>query len=188
MRRRVVVTGLGAVTPLGLGPDALIEGLLEGRSGVGPLTRFDASGFPTRIAAQVPWTPDESAFAQRDRKIGFALEAARQALADAGREAGQSGPQGVGGLHLGIGLELFSMPDMAALRAGATPPEARGERLTFLQTPSDLVVPLLSERHGLRAPPRVHVSACAAGSDAIGTAFHAVARGRSEWALSLIHI
>lgn len=183
MRRRVVVTGLGAVTPLGLGPDALIEGLLEGRSGVGPLTRFDASGFPTRIAAQVPWTPDESAFAQRDRKIGFALEAARQALADAGREAGQSGPQGVGGLHLGIGLELFSMPDMAALRAGATPPEARGERLTFLQTPSDLVVPLLSERHGLRAPPRVHVSACAAGSDAIGTAFHAVARGRSEWAL-----
>lgn len=149
---------------------------------MGPLTRFDPCELPTRIAAQVPWEPEPwgpqgPTLALRDRKIGFALEAARQALAAAGER-----PAGLGALHLGIGLELFSMPDMALLRAGGSPPEGP-ERLTFLQTPSDLMVPLLAARYGLEAPPRVHVSACAAGSDAIGTAFHAVARGRAEWAL-----
>ena len=181
MRRRVVVTGMGAVTPLGLGAATLIDGLLAGRSGVGPLTLFDPCELPTRIAAQVPWEPAGSTLAQRDRKIGFALEAAREALAGAGFAEGQR-PAGLGGLHLGIGLELFSMPDMARLRAGGSAPQGP-ERLTYLQTPSDLMVPLLAALHGLHAPPRVHVSACAAGTDAIGTAFHAVARGRAEWAL-----
>ena len=114
----------------------------------------------------------------RDRKVTFALEAARQALAG-------SRPPGVGGLSLGIGLELFSLDDLAARRRpGFVPPATRAERLTFLQTPSDLCAHLLGTRHDLRAPPLTHVSACAAGADAIGAGFRLVAGGRRDGVLA----
>src|SRR5262249_50345826 len=114
----------------------------------------------------------------RDRKVTFALEAARQALEGAR-------PPGTGGLSLGIGLELFSLDDLAArARPGFVAPATRAERLTFLQTPSDLCVPLLCRRHDLRAPPLTHVSACAAGTDAIGAGFRMVASGRRDWVLA----
>jgi len=172
MRRRVAVTGMGVVTPIGNTVDAFRESLLDGVSGVGPITLFDPSSLPTRIAAEVKWDGP----ILRDRKITFALEAARQALDASGR------PRGDGGLSLGIGLELFSMDDLAAMhRPGFLPPASRKDRLSFLQTPSDLCVPLLSRRHDLRRPPLTHVSACAAGTDAIGAAFRRVADGRADW-------
>jgi 3-oxoacyl-[acyl-carrier-protein] synthase II len=178
-RYRVVITGVGAVTPLGDDAPSLVAGLLAGRSGVGPITRFDAEGFSTRIAAQAPWSGGEGL---RDCKIAFALEAARQAIEQA--SASGERPRGTGTLSLGIGLELFSMPDMAALHAGAELPGTLAERLTFLQTPSDLAVHLIAARYELRGPPRTHVSACAAGADAVGAAFRLVAQGRTRWALA----
>lgn len=183
MRRRVAITGVGAVTPLGVGADALVEGLLAGRSGVGPLTLFDPASLPTKIAAQVPLAEGELAY--RDRKIAFALMAAREAMAQASSvgsaPGGQEGGQGAG-VSFGVGLEVFSMPDMVAHRhAGAQMPEARRDRLSFLQTPSDLCVHLISRDHGLRAVPSTHVSACAAGADAIGVAYRLVATGRRRW-------
>src|SRR5207249_2815000 len=102
----------------------------------------------------------------------FALEAARQAVQVAGR------PRGEGGLSLGIGLELFSMSDLAAMRhPDFVLPRTLEERLSFLQTPSDLCVHMISQRHALTRPPLTHVSACAAGTDAIGAAFRMVAGG-----------
>ena len=174
MRRRVAITGLGVVSPIGLTVDAFRESLLAGASGVGPISLFDATGLPTRIAAEVRGLPVRG----RDRKIDFALEAARQALDEAGR------PRGAGGVSLGVGLELFSLDDVAAARAGGTLPAALGERLTFLQTPSDLCVHAIAHRYELRTPPLVHVSACAAGTDAIGAAFRLVASGRRDWMLA----
>jgi 3-oxoacyl-[acyl-carrier-protein] synthase II len=172
--RRVAVTGMGVVTPIGQTVESYARALQEGRSGGGPITLFDTADLPTRIAAEVTWAGP----ILRDRKVTFALEAARQALEG-------PRPPGVGGLSLGIGLELFSMDDLAArARAGFVPPATRADRLTFLQTPSDLCVHLIAQRHDLRAPPLTHVSACAAGTDAIGSAFRLVASGRRDWVLA----
>ena len=174
MRRRVAVTGMGVVTPIGQDVESFTAALREGRSGAGPVTLFDPAKLPTRIAAEVRWTGP----ILRDRKITFALEAARQAM-DGGR------PPGRGGLSLGIGLELFSLDDLVARdEPGFSPPSTHAERLTFLQTPSDLCVNLIAKRYDLRTPPLTHVSACAAGTDAIGAAFRQVASGRRDFMLA----
>lgn len=177
-RRRVVVTGMGVVSPVGGGVNELRESLLAGRSGAGPITLFDPGELPTRIAAQVRWEGPPL----RDRKISFALEAAAQAMAAA--TASGTRPRGDGGLSLGIGLELFSLDDMAAYRKDAALPAGRAERLNFIQSPSDLCSHLISARCGLTRAPLTHVSACAAGTDAIGAAFRMVASGRRDWALA----
>ena len=175
MKRRVVVTGMGVVSPLGNAVREFSANLLAGVSGVGPITLFDPAQLPTRIAAEVRW----SGPVLRDRKITFGLEAARQAMEDGGR------PEGTGGVSLGIGLELFSMEDLAASRQpGFVAPTTPRDRLSFLQTPSDLCVHLISRRYELSAPPMTHVSACAAGTDAIGAAYRRVASGRCDWMLA----
>jgi 3-oxoacyl-[acyl-carrier-protein] synthase II len=165
---------MGVVSPIGNSTSVLRDNLLAGVSGVGRITLFDPAELPTKIAAEVKW----SGALPRDRKIAFALEAARQAMAD-GR------PSGEGGLSLGIGLELFSMNDLVqSRRQGFTLPVALAQRMTFLQTPADLCVHMISKQHNLTRPPQTHVSACAAGTDAIGTAFRAVAEGRADWMLA----
>jgi len=179
MKRRVAITGMGVVCPLGLSVAAFAENLKRGVSGVRFISVFDASTLPSRIAGEVPWTGPIA----RDRKQTFAFEAARQAMSEAAICG--SRPVGTGNLSLGIGLELFSLEDMADLRSGNVPPmDGTETRLTFLQTPSDLCAHTLSHRHGLNAPPRLHVSACAAGTDAIGAGYRMVATGRSDWVLA----
>src|SRR5271166_1850578 len=90
MRRRVVVTGLGAVTPLGNDVGTFFSGLLEGRSGVGPITRWDASRHTTRIAGMVKDFDLDLAVADKkdarrmDWFVQFAMAASSQALEDAG--------------------------------------------------------------------------------------------------------
>jgi 3-oxoacyl-[acyl-carrier-protein] synthase II len=184
MRHRVVVTGMGVVAPTGGTLAEFRDNLLQGVSGVGPITIFDPAQFRTRIAAEVK-EPFDSSF--RDRKVTFALEAARRAMADAcalGTQPG-NGDGREAGLSLGLGLELFSMEDLAASRRPEfTPPRSARERLTFLQTPSDLCVHLLAHAYGLGRPPRTHTSACAAGTDAIGMAFRLIRSGGWRWALA----
>ena len=90
-RRRVVVTGMGAVTPLGMGVDAYWDGLMEGRSGVGPVTLFDASEFPVRIGAEcrdfVPTDHiDRKTLKRLDRFSQFGLVSCEEAFQSAGYE------------------------------------------------------------------------------------------------------
>ena len=86
--QRVVVTGIGAVSPLGCGTDVNWQALLAGRSGIGPITAFDASDFPVRIAGQVP-DFDPAAYLEKkdikkvDRFAQFAIAAAQMAMDDA---------------------------------------------------------------------------------------------------------
>lgn len=179
MSRRVAVTGMGVVSPIGIGVPAFLDALLSGRSGVRRITLFDPASLPTRIAAEVDWPGP----LPRDRKIAFAEEAAREAFAAA--TACGTGPRGDGGLSLGTGLELFSMDDLAAMRRpGFSLPAGRAERISFLQTPSDIAAHRISKAHGLAAPPVLHVSACAAGADAIGQAFRLVRAGRRRWMMA----
>lgn len=178
MRHRVAVTGMGVVAPIGRTVDAFREALFAGRSGVGPITIFDPGTLPTRIAAESHAGGD----VMRDRKVTFACRAASQAMADATSAAGR--PFGAGGLSLGLGLELFSMDDLAAREKGEPPPADLRGRMLYLQTPSDLSVALLAQRFDLTEPPCTHVSACAAGTDAIGSAFRMIADGRRRWMLA----
>ena len=178
MRHRVAVTGMGVVCPIGQSVAAFREALAAGRSGVGPITLFDATALPTRVAAEARVGGD----VMRDRKVTFACLAATEAMTDATRAGTR--PSGAGGLSLGLGLELFSMDDLAASRRGEPLPEDARGRLLYLQTPSDLPVALLARRFDLTEPPLTHVSACAAGTDAIGAAFRLIAGGRRRWMLA----
>lgn len=191
--RRVAVTGLGVVSSLGSTAQSFRANLLAGASGVRRITLFDPASLRTQIAAEVPETFGEPF---RDRKITFALEAARQAMQDAAssgsrpgdlsvREGNRYRDHGASGVSLGTGLELFSMDDLVTSRQpGFTWPNPLRERLTFLQTPSDLCVHLLSHAYGLTCPPLVHTSACASGADAIGVAFHMIRSGQRDWMLA----
>ena len=178
MNHRVAITGMGVVSPIGQSVDEFRASLFAGRSGIGPITIFDSATLPTRIAGEVKWNGE----VMRDRKVTFACAAAEQALADALR--GGTRPAGAGGLSLGLGLELFSMDDLAAHAAGAPAPETARERLTYVQTPSDLCVSILAHRYALTEPPATYVSACAAGTDALGGAFRMIASGRRRWMMA----
>jgi 3-oxoacyl-[acyl-carrier-protein] synthase II len=189
-RHRVAITGLGVVAPNAASVPHFLDSLLAGRSGIGPITLFDATRLPTRISAEVK---EPCPAPLPDRKIGFALAAAREAFRDAskcgtspGDGTGSSpGSASKGGLSLGVGLELFSMDDLAQ-KERRTERRLLGpvQRLSFMQTPSDLCAHFLSRAHGLTAPPLTHVSACAAGTDAIGAAFRLVRDGRRSFVLA----
>ena len=186
MKRRVAITGMGVVSPLGNGLREFCERLLAGESAAGPITVFDPAALPTRIAAEVKdgeWRSNDRVI--DDRKIGFGVAAARAAVEHAetaGASLAAHYPRGAGGLSLGIGLELFSMPDMVSLlqQKGA----ASKHPLSFLQTPSDICLHLVSREHGLTRAPLLHVSACAASTDAIGAAFRMIRDGEREWMLA----
>ena len=136
---------------------------------------------PTRIAGQAALP---ARFPLRDRKIAFALEAARQAW----EEATAAGTRPFGedaAVSMGVGLELFSMEDLVrSEKPGFALPEGLADRLGFMQTPSDLCVHLMAREHGLGRAPLVHVSACAAGTDAIGTAYRLISSGRRRWMMA----
>src|SRR5207302_9940495 len=110
--RRVAVTGMGFITPIGNDEETVWSNMVEGSSGIGPITRFDISGFDTKIAAEVKgFNPEDYMDRKTARHVGrycqFALGASKQALAQAGLDPAQIGPgevgvivrSGVGGLR-----------------------------------------------------------------------------------------
>lgn len=178
---RVVVTGLGVVTPLGDRVAEFRERLLAGESAAGPITLFDPAALATRIAAEARTVDDRA----RDRKVEFGVTAARAAVEDAqyrGIALREFYSDGGGGLSFGIGLELFSMPDMIELLRDEQTPARRAP--TFLQTPSDVCLHLICREHRLHTPPLMHVSACAASTDAIGEAFRLIRDGERSWMIA----
>lgn len=183
MRRRVVITGLGAVTPLGNDVLSCWEGLLAGRSGAGPITGFDSSGLEVQIAAEVKGFDPVTLFGSRearrnDRFTHFAMEAARQAVEDSGFQLGQENGQEVGVIiGTGIGGILTLLDNFVVLRD-------KGPRRV-----SPFMVPMMMPnaasaaiaiKYGLRGPNLCLVSACATGSHAIGEAGEIIRRGGAE--------
>src|SRR4051812_46305755 len=173
---------MGVVSPLGSDLAEFRDRLLEGESAGGPISVFDPAALPTRIAAEVK----AGAALIDDRKIGFGVAAARGAVEHAngaGTPLAAHYPAGSGGLSLGIGLELFSMTDMVQLLRQENASAAK-HPLNFLQTPSDICLHLVSREHGLGRAPLLHVSACAASTDAIGQAFRMIQSGERAWMLA----
>ena len=187
MRRRIVITGLGAVTPIGNDIPSFWEGLLAGRSGVGPITLFDPSNLEVQIAAEVKDFDPVALFDQRKARRNarftlFALEAARQAIIDAKLQPEQGDKREIGVLiGTAIGGIVVMLENFQVL-------QKHGPRRV-----SPFMVPMMMPNaasaaiaiaYGLHGPNLSVASACATGSHAIGEAVEIIRRGQAEVMLS----
>src|SRR5213595_1702120 len=184
--RRVVVTGLGAVTPIGADAPSTWRAALAGESGIDFIRSFDPSGFPVRIAAEVKdFDPSQVAAAKDarrlDRNVLLSLGAARQAVADAGLD-GAYEPGRVGILFgTAIGGFLGIMEQAEVLR------ERGPDRVAPTFIPNVLVDTAsgqLAISLGFRGPNYAPVSACATGSTAVGEAAELIRRGDADAVLA----
>jgi 3-oxoacyl-[acyl-carrier-protein] synthase II len=182
-----VITGAGVVSAFGYGIDAFFEGLAAGRSAVGPIRSFDASGFATRVAGEVPGSlPPELAGARGagnhpvDRKAVFGAWAADQAW----RAAGCGGcERATAAVVVAVGLEQACLDDFAPLLANGRLPSPLPPGPTY-RLPLEASVAPLCQHLGLRRPPILHVSACAAGTLAVAHAAALIQRGEADVVLA----
>ena len=182
--RRVAVTGLGIVCPVGIGVDAAWDALTAGRSGIGPITSFDTTDYTVHFAGCVDdFDPGNVLDVKEARRLSrfqqFAVVAAEEALADAGisdvdpAEAERIGVivgSGIGGLGL--------MEEQARVLMERGP-----SRVSPFLVPGmiiDVAAGLISIRHGFKGINYAPVSACATGNHAIGEAFEAIRRGSAD--------
>ncbi len=182
-RTRVVVTGLGAITPLGLAPEEFWQNLLIGKSGLGPVTLFDATNYKTRIAAEVKgYDSTQYVDAKDARRMGraslFALGAAKQAIRDAGfgDTLGENDRAGVL-----LGTALGGMPE--AIVAHDFFLEKGPDRLSPF-TPA-IILPnmpafYVATYYRARGYNSTVVTACAAGTHAVGAAAEVIRRGDAD--------
>ena len=200
MRNRVVITGMGCVTPLGTTVDSLWANLKEGKSGVGRTTLFDASNFPTNIAAEVQdWSVaaeglDEQEWSTRGRHTRFAVAAAKQAVRDAGVDLSTDPTRR--GVYLGAGegqqdFNAFSQMMVASLTDGefdltkfvklgidTLDPQAE------LEQEPNMPAAYVAAMFNAQGPNFNCLTACAASSQAIGEATEIIRRGEADVMLS----
>ena len=200
MRRRVVVTGIGCVTPLGTTVDQLWANLTAAKSGVGRTTLFDASSFPTNIAAEVrDWSVadvglDAAEWADRSRHTCFAAGAAQQAMDDTGVQ-GTVAPEKFG-VYLGAGeggqdFTRFSQMMTAAVADGELSLKAFMEKgleildpIAELEQEPNMPVGYLAGMFNAQGPNVNCLTACAASSQAVGEATEIIRRGEADVMLS----
>lgn len=183
MDRRVVVTGLGLLTPIGNSVDQNWNALVNGVSGIGPITRFDASNLPTRIAGEVkgfdPAQFMDAKDARRyDRFVQFALAAAAEAWQDAGLSLSGKDPDRFGVV---MGSGIGGVGSIAETTRTLT--EHGPRRVSPFFVPGAIInmAPgLLAIRYGLKGPNYGVVSACASAGHAIGDAFHIIKRDEAD--------
>lgn len=207
--RRVAITGLGLVTPVGLDVTSTWDALLAGRSGATTISLFDASGFPVRIAAEVKGFDALGAIDDRklrrvaNRSHAFALAAAEQALRDAGiRPTLATGSRW--GCVVGTGMMGMTVGELADVHNRAAPngeldpagllaaEGAAADRRVFCRSQSTAGLAALLHRYGIRGYASSVHTACASGGQAIGTALKLIRRDVADWVLaggfdSMIH-
>jgi 3-oxoacyl-[acyl-carrier-protein] synthase II len=204
MRRRVVITGLGAITPLAHNVEDLFKSQIEGKSGVGPITTFNARSFPTTFAAQVKnfelksFVPDCQRWAHAGVNSRFSAAATKQALED----AGLFGLAGVDptrcGVYLGCGEGIQDFDNLVALIARNYNPEQRvvnaagftADALQRLHAARESEQEMhttaghLAAHFGLEGPNYSCLTACAASSQALGEATEMIRHGDADIMLS----
>jgi len=183
MRRRVVVTGVGLVTPLGIGIDNVWRSILRGESGISRITRFDASNLETKIAGEVKNFKPEEYINPKDLKrmdlfIQYALAAAQIAIEDSGIDIKKEIPERVG-VVVGTGL-------------GGLPTLEHYHKVLLEKGPSRIspfFIPMLianeapchiSMKYGCKGPNLCVVTACATGAHSIGEAFRIIQYGDAD--------
>jgi 3-oxoacyl-[acyl-carrier-protein] synthase II len=189
--RRVVVTGLGMVTPLGCGVEHTWQRLIAGHSGITRVERFDVSDLPARIAGQIPrgdgssgtYNPDQWMEPKEQRKVDefivFAMCAAKQALDDAGWKPQTYDDQIVTGVLMGAGIGGAG----GIADTGVVLKERGPRRVSPFFVPGriiNLASGYVSIEHGLKGPNHAVVTACSTGSHAIGDAGRLIALGDAD--------
>ena len=184
--RRVVVTGLGLISPMGMGAEPSWERLIEGESGISAIESFDVSDMPCRIAAQLPegsreeglWDPDEWLPARDRRKLDpfivYGMVAAAEAVEDSGWEPEDDEGRNRTGVMIGSGIGgLQTIHDAAVLLKERGP-----RRISPFFIPSaliNLISGQVSIKFGFKGPNHSVVTACATGAHAIGDAARLIA-------------
>ena len=201
MRRRVVVTGIGCITPVGHDAESMWNALKESRSGIGPITHFDATNFPTRFAAEVKdydlgrYVDDPGRFEYAGRNIRFAIGAAKQAVEDAGILGNGLDPARFG-VYLGAGegqQDFLLFMDMVAraqrdgeldleqfTRSGLEMLNPQSE----LEQEPNMPAGHLASLFNAQGPNLNCLTACAASSQAIGEATEIIRSGEADVMLS----
>ncbi|MCA0425875.1 MAG: beta-ketoacyl-ACP synthase II [Bacteroidetes bacterium] len=182
--RRVVVTGLGALTPIGNTLQAYWDGLSNGVSGAAPITQFDASKFKTQFACEVKnFDPtefiDKKEARRMDRFTQFAIVTTDEAIKDAGLTKENINPDRVGviwGTGIG-GLHTFLHEVTSFAKGDGTP---RFSPFFIPMMIGDISAGMISIRHGYRGPNFVTVSACASSTNAIADAFNYIRLGKAD--------
>ena len=186
-RKRVVVTGVGAITPIGNTPTEYWEGLISGRNGIGEITRFDASNHACRIAGEVKqFEPhdymDRKEAKRMDRFSQFGVSAAKQALADAQLVIDDLNAEQVGvmiGSGVG-GIKVMEDQQTVYLNRG---PDRCSPFMIPMMIPN-MAAGLTAIHTGAKGPNSCAVTACAAGSNAIGDAFRIIQGGYAQAMIS----
>jgi 3-oxoacyl-[acyl-carrier-protein] synthase II len=183
---RVVVTGLGAITPIGNDWRSTWDACREGRSGVGPLTAFDCSEYPVRIAGQVKGFDAAEALGRKEarrtsRVIQLAMVAAREAAADSGLDIGAEGDDVAVIISSGVGgLDVMERSTIELHEKGWR----RVWPFTVPAMIADMAAGMVAIDLGARGPNFAIVSACASGAHAVGEAAEIIRRGDAVAALA----
>ncbi len=185
--RRVVVTGIGVLSPLGLDRQSFWQGLVEGRSGAGPITRFDASDFQTRFACELKdfdatnWLKKVEA-KRMDPFCQYGVIASMMAVEDSGLDLSAIDLERAGViLASGIGgMSVLENTHQILLEKGP----GRVPPMFIPMMISDIVAGQVSIRFGFKGPNYVTVSACASSSHALGNAFKTIRYGEADVMIS----
>ena len=180
--RTVVVTGLGAVSSLGNDLASTWAGLVAGRSGIGPITLFDASGFRTKLAAEVREMPDPGVSPRLLRRLSrtdvIGLTAAREALADSGLDLEREDPTRIA-VVLGGGVS--GLLDSENYFRDLLEKGPRGARPTrILNHPPDQTTDRIAEAWGFRGPRATITTACSSSSTSLGYASDLIRAGLAD--------
>ncbi len=184
MKRRVVVTGLGAISPVGNDVATTWRSLIESRSGAAPITKFDPSNFPVRFAAEVKnFDPlefmDRKEAKRADHYTQYALAAAVQAMADAGFTDGNGYDRDQTGVILGSGIGgLKSFEEQHDVYRERGPSKISPFFIPMFI--ADIAAGIVSMRFNARGPNYATVSACATSAHAIGDAYRAIQYGDAK--------
>ncbi len=183
-RRRVVVTGLGIVSPLGSTVDTAWDGIVNGRSGIGPITRLDVSAFPCRIGGEVKGFDVERYLSAKDvRKfdpfVPFGFASAAQAIEDSGLEIGEGNCSRIG-VAMGAGIGgLSTIEDNTAKWLEAKSPR----KISPFFIPGSIInaaAGQVSIHYGLRGPNLALVTACTTSTHSIGIAGRLIQYGDAD--------
>ena len=183
INKRVVVTGLGLVTPLGIGVKPTWESLCAGKSGVGEITRFDCSAYATKIAAEVKDFKPQDFMPKKEARrvepfIAYALAATRMAIEDSGLVIDTSNETRVG-VITGCGLGGLRFMEDTVLRVSQEGP--RWVSPFFIPMMIGNMAPgLISVHFGARGPNSSLATACAAGAHAVGNSFRLIQNGTAD--------
>ncbi len=181
--RRVVVTGLGMLSPLGLSSESSWEAALAGKSGIGEITRFDASEFPVRIAGELPGFDPSDVIARKDLKkmdpfVHYALYAGVKAFEDSGLVIDESNEDRVG-VYIGAGIGgLGSIEHWHDVLREKGP--TRITPFFIPMTIINLASGQVSIKIGAKGPNSCAVTACATGTHSIGDAFRLIQYGEAD--------